>query len=116
MTQKTTNNFIRLGHEDESEGGAGVITRSETHTQKPSLYQVILLNDDYTPMDFVIQVLENFFNKTHEDATEIMLAVHTKGRGLCGVYSRDVAETKSSQVNDAAQVAGHPLQCVAEKL
>ena len=85
------------------------------NTQKPSMYKVLLLNDDYTPMEFVIQVLEIFFNKSHEDAMRIMLHVHKKGVGLCGVFTHEVAETKVSQVMTAARSAQHPLQCIMEK-
>lgn len=79
------------------------------------MYKVFLLNDDYTPMDFVVQVLEIFFNKSIEDATTIMLQVHTSGMGLCGVYTYEVAETKVAQVMAAARQAQHPLQCIMEK-
>jgi ATP-dependent Clp protease adaptor protein ClpS len=84
-------------------------------TKKPSMYKVLLLNDDYTPMEFVVQVLEVFFNKSPEEATRIMLHVHQKGVGLCGVYTHEVAETKVGQVMTAARQAQHPLQCTMEK-
>ncbi len=84
-------------------------------TKKPSMYKVFLLNDDYTPMEFVIQVLETFFNKSREEATRIMLHVHKRGVGLCGVYTFEIAETKVSQVLEAARRAQHPLQCTMEK-
>ena len=93
----------------------GVITRSKPQTQKPSLYKVLLLNDDYTPMEFVVQVLEMFFNKSGEDAYRIMLHVHQKGVGICGVYTFEVAETKVTQVMDFAKQHKHPLQCTMEK-
>jgi ATP-dependent Clp protease adaptor protein ClpS len=93
----------------------GVLTRTKPKTQKPSLYKVLLLNDDYTPMEFVVLVLEQFFSKNREDAYTIMLHVHQKGVGVCGVYTFDVAETKVTQVMDAAKQAGHPLQCTIEK-
>ena len=85
-----------------------------TRTQKPkppSMYSVLLFNDDYTPMEFVVEVLERFFNKNREQATQIMLQVHTKGSGVCGIYPLDIAETKVSQVLDLAKEQGHPLQC-----
>ncbi len=88
---------------------------TQTKTKKPSLYKVYLLNDDYTPMDFVIVILETVFNKDHEEATHIMIQVHQGGSGLCGVYSFDVAETKISQVLQAAHSAQHPLQCKMER-
>lgn len=93
----------------------GVLTRSKPKTKKPSLYKVLLLNDDYTPMEFVIHVLEAFFNKNREEATRIMLHVHQKGVGVCGVYTFEVAETKVTQVMDFAKQNGHPLQCTMEK-
>ena len=79
------------------------------------MYKVYILNDDFTPMDFVIVILETVFNKSHEEAMRIMLHVHHKGSGLCGVYTYDVAETKASQVMQAARIAQHPLQCKIEK-
>lgn len=93
----------------------GVVTQSRVRTKKPSLYRVMLLNDDYTPMEFVVFVLERFFNKSREQATRIMLHVHQKGVGLCGVYTYEVAETKVAQVLDLAQRNEHPLQCIMEK-
>lgn len=93
----------------------GVLTRVKAKTKKPSLYKVLLLNDDYTPMEFVVLVLEQFFGKNREDAYTIMLHVHQKGVGVCGVYTYEVAETKVTQVMDAAKRAGHPLQCTLEK-
>ncbi len=98
-------------------GGSGtaVITRTKTQTKKPSLYRVLLLNDDYTPMEFVIHVLERFFNKTRDEATQIMLHVHHNGVGECGVFTYEVAETKVTNVMDFARKHSHPLQCVMEK-
>ena len=78
------------------------------------MYQVVMLNDDYTPMEFVVLVLQEFFNKDREAATQIMLKIHLDGKGVCGIFSRDVAATKVDQVLDAANQAGHPLQCVSE--
>lgn len=80
----------------------------------PQLYKVLLLNDDYTPMDFVIETLQRFFNKSSEQATQIMLKVHTEGVGVCGVFPQDIAETKMNQVLNHAQKAQHPLQCIVE--
>jgi len=94
-------------------GNVAVKTRAET--KKPSMFKVYLLNDDYTPMDFVVQVLEIFFNKSREEATKIMLEVHKSGSGLCGVYTFEIAETKVAQVMGAARQAQHPLQCIMEK-
>ncbi len=95
--------------------GTSVITRTEPKTKKPSLYRVLLLNDDYTPMEFVVHVLERFFQKDRDQATRIMLHVHNHGVGECGVYTYEVAETKVTQVMDFARQNQHPLQCVMEK-
>lgn len=100
---------------DDDDAGTGVITRTHTKVKKPSLYRVLLLNDDYTPMEFVVHILENFFQKTREEATQIMLHVHNSGVGQCGVYTYEVAETKVTQVMDFARKNQHPLQCVMEK-
>jgi ATP-dependent Clp protease adaptor protein ClpS len=93
-----------------------VLERVPQKTRPPQMYQVLMLNDDYTPMEFVVLVIQEFFNKDRETATQIMLKIHLDGRGVCGVYTRDVAATKVDQVMDAAAKAGHPLQCVAEPL
>ncbi|MCO4054720.1 MAG: ATP-dependent Clp protease adapter ClpS [Bosea sp.] len=95
--------------------GTAVITRTKTRTKKPNLYRVLLLNDDYTPMEFVIHVLERFFNKTRDEATQIMLHVHHNGVGECGIFTYEVAETKVTNVMDFARKHSHPLQCVMEK-
>lgn len=100
-------------NEENQEGGVSTLTRPRV--REPSLYQVIILNDDYTMMDFVVHVLEAFFHKTKEDATRIMLSVHQEGRGLCGLYPYDVAATKVVQVNDYAHKNEMPLKCVMEK-
>jgi ATP-dependent Clp protease adaptor protein ClpS len=99
-------------------GGApqtGIITRAKPRTQRPSMYKVLILNDDYTPMEFVVHVLERFFNKNREEATQIMLHVHRKGVGVCGVYPYEIAETKVNHVVDFARKHEHPLQCTLEK-
>ncbi len=83
--------------------------------KKPPLYKVILLNDDYTPMEFVVQVLEHFFRMNREQATQVMLHVHTRGKGVCGVFGKDVAETKVAQVNDFSRSYQHPLLCTMEE-
>ena len=105
------------GPSDEDGGGTGTgtITRTRTKTKKPSMYKVLLLNDDYTPMEFVVYVLQRFFSKNAEDATKIMLHVHQNGVGICGVFTYEVAETKVSQVMDLARQHDHPLQCTMEK-
>ncbi len=93
----------------------GVVTKTRPKTKKPTMYKVLLLNDDYTPMEFVVYVLERFFQKNREEATQIMLHVHHKGVGICGVYTYEVAETKVTQVVDFARQNQHPLQCTMEK-
>ena len=93
----------------------GVVVKARPRTKKPAMYKVLMLNDDYTPMEFVVHVLERFFNKGREDATQIMLHVHQKGVGICGVYNYEVAETKVTQVLDLARQHQHPLQCTMEK-
>ncbi len=98
----------------EDDGGSVVLERLTQKTQPPQMYQVVMLNDDYTPMEFVVVVIQEFFNKDRETATQIMLKIHLDGKGVCGVYSRDVAATKVEQVQAAAREAGHPLQCVSE--
>ena len=92
-----------------------VITKTKPQTKRPSMYRVLILNDDYTPMEFVVHVLERFFGKDHEAATRIMLHVHHHGIGECGIYTYEVAETKVTQVMDFARKHQHPLQCVMEK-
>jgi ATP-dependent Clp protease adaptor protein ClpS len=99
----------------DDDSGTGVVAKTRTRTKRPSLYRVLLLNDDYTPMEFVVIVLERFFQKGREDATRIMLHVHQHGVGECGIYTYEVAETKVTQVMDFARKHQHPLQCVMEK-
>jgi len=93
----------------------GVVVKTKPKTKKPSMYKVLLLNDDYTPMEFVVHVLERFFGKSSQEANAIMLHVHRRGVGVCGVYTYEVAETKVSQVIDFARRHQHPLQCTMEK-
>ncbi|MGU3493831.1 ATP-dependent Clp protease adapter ClpS [Xanthobacteraceae bacterium A53D] len=95
--------------------GTSVITRTKPQVKRPSLYRVLLLNDDYTPMEFVVHVLERFFSKNREEANTIMMHVHHHGVGECGVFTYEVAETKVTQVMDFARKHQHPLQCVMEK-
>ena len=108
-----------MAEDKDEDGGSGnqtgVITRTKPKTKKPSLYRVLLLNDDYTPMEFVVHVLERFFQKDREAATQIMLHVHNHGVGECGVFTYEVAETKVTQVMDFSRQNQHPLQCVMEK-
>jgi ATP-dependent Clp protease adaptor protein ClpS len=100
---------------DDTGPGTGVATRVKPQTKRPNLYRVLLLNDDYTPMEFVVHVVERFFSKSREEATRIMLHVHQHGVGECGVFTYEVAETKVTQVMDFARKHQHPLQCVMEK-
>ena len=95
--------------------GSGVALQTRTRTKKPALYKVLMLNDDYTPMEFVVHVLEKFFSKTRQEATEIMLHVHRRGVGVCGVFTYEVAETKVNQVTEFARRNQHPLRCTLEK-
>ena len=99
----------------DSDSGTVVVTKTKPKVKKPSLYRVLLLNDDFTPMEFVVHVLQRFFSKTQEEATQIMLHVHQYGVGECGVFTFEVAETKVTQVMDLAVKHQHPLQCVMEK-
>jgi len=103
------------GNNEDGEGKTGLITKTRPKTKKPSLYKVLLLNDDYTPMEFVVHVLERFFHKNRDEATRIMWHVHQKGVGVCGVFTYEVAETKVAQVMDLARQNQHPLQCRMEK-
>ena len=93
----------------------GVVVKAKPKTKKPSMYKVLMLNDDYTPMEFVVDVLQHIFQKNREEATQIMLHVHQKGVGVCGVYTYEVAETKVTQTVDYARKNQHPLQCTLEK-
>ena len=109
---------ITMSHQDDQrddDAGTGIVTKTRPKTKKPSLYKVLLLNDDYTPMDFVVYILERFFGKGPEEATQIMLHVHNKGVGICGVYTYEIAETKVAQVMNFAREHQHPLQCTMEK-
>jgi ATP-dependent Clp protease adaptor protein ClpS len=100
---------------EDGQGGNSVVLERRTQKVKPpQMYQVILLNDDYTPMEFVVLVIQEFFNKDLEIATQIMLKIHLDGKGVCGVFSKDVAATKVDQVTEAARKNGHPLQCICE--
>ncbi|MEW6098742.1 MAG: ATP-dependent Clp protease adapter ClpS [Pseudomonadota bacterium] len=98
---------------DDGEGTV-VVERQSSKVEPPRLYQVVMLNDDFTPMEFVVMVLQQFFHRDLETATQIMLKIHHEGRGVCGVYTKDVAATKVEMVLAAARRAGHPLQCIME--
>ena len=98
------------------DGGTVVLERRPQKTKPPQMHQVVVLNDDYTPMEFVVMVIQEFFSKDRETATQIMLKIHLDGKGVCGVFSKDVAATKVDQVTEAAHKHGHPLQCVSEPI
>jgi ATP-dependent Clp protease adaptor protein ClpS len=105
----------RGGHDEFAEGDSDVmVAKPETKTKRPPMYKVILLNDDYTPMDFVVMVLEQIFRNPHQEALQVMLEVHQKGAGVAGVYTRDVAETKADQVVEYARINDYPLACTLE--
>jgi ATP-dependent Clp protease adaptor protein ClpS len=101
---------------DRDDGNSVVLERRTQRTKPPQMFQVLMLNDDFTPMEFVVLVLQEFFSKDRESATQIMLKIHLDGKGVCGVYSKDVAASKVDQVLDAARKSGHPLQCVSEPI
>ena len=105
------------GKPGDGDGGSrtGLVTKTRPKTKKPSLYKVLLLNDDYTPMEFVVHILQKYFSKNTEEAERIMLHVHQKGVGICGVYTFEIAETKVTQVMDFSRANNHPLQCTMEK-
>jgi ATP-dependent Clp protease adaptor protein ClpS len=113
------NKFILSAEDDDRKNpgrtDVGVLTRTRAVSKKPSMYKVLLLNDDFTPMDFVVHVLERFFSKNKQEATEIMLQVHRRGVGVCGIYTYEIAETKVTLVMDYARKNEHPLQCTMEK-
>lgn len=120
LFEKTAPAFLAGGNGGHENGGdegpaTGIITKTRPKTKKPSMYKVLMLNDDYTPMEFVVHVLQRYFAKNREEATRIMLHVHQRGVGICGVYTYEVAETKVTQVMDLARHEGHPLQCTLEK-
>lgn len=105
---------------DQGDGGGvrpghGLMLKTRPKTKKPSMYKVLLLNDDYTPMEFVVHVLESIFHKSRQEATDIMMQVHRRGVGTCGIYTFEVAETKVAQVMDFARVNEQPLQCTMER-
>ena len=108
---------IQPARPDDGQGGNSVVLERRTQKVKPpQMYQVVLLNDDYTPMEFVVLVIQEFFNKDLETATQIMLKIHLDGKGVCGVFSKDVAATKVDQVTEAARKNGHPQQCICEPI
>ncbi len=104
----------RLSGEDSESDGSIAVQESKPELKRPPLFKVVLINDDYTPMEFVVQVLEMFFRMIREQATHVMLTVHTQGKGVCGIFTRDIAETKAAQVNQYAREHQHPLLCEIE--
>ena len=110
-------NMAGTDRDDDHDGGShtGLAIKTATKTRKPSLYKVLMLNDDYTPMEFVVLILQRFFRMNIEDATQVMLHVHQRGVGVCGVFTYEIAETKVNQVIDFAREHQHPLQCTLEK-
>ena len=120
IINEITEEKTRAQSEEEQQGGdarpsTGILLKTRPKTKRPSMYKVLLLNDDYTPMEFVVHVLERFFSKTRAEATDIMLHVHRRGVGICGVFTYEVAETKVAQVMDFARANEQPLQCTMEK-
>ena len=107
--------IITNSDRDSDDGDVGVATKTKVKTERPPLYKVLLINDDFTPMEFVVHVLERFFGLNHAQAFEIMLVVHKKGLAVVGVFSHEIAETKVAQVMDFARRHQHPLQCTMEK-
>ena len=104
-------NYKRHNNEEDQ----GVITKVRKSLKKPNMFAVLLINDDYTPMEFVIYILQSIFRKSYEEAKTIMLEVHNKGKGVCGVYSLDIAETKANQVIEFSRINQHPLECKVQK-
>jgi len=115
MAVKHMNSSDHDSDKDRDQGYGLIVEKARPKLKPPPLYKVILLNDDYTPMEFVVQVLEHFFGMSREKATQVMLHVHTRGRGVCGVYTREIAETKVNQVNDFSRDYKHPLLCTMEE-
>lgn len=109
------NPYINNRPDEEEHHSTGVAVKERTELRRPSMYRVLLLNDDFTPMEFVVKVLEKFFSKSRNEANDIMMHVHRRGVGLCGVYSHEIAETKVSQVMQYARANEQPLQCTLEK-
>ena len=109
-----TDSNVRMSKEEEDVDGGLALQESKPELKKPPLFKVVLMNDDYTPMEFVVEVLESFFRMNREQATHVMLTVHTQGKGVCGIFTRDIAETKAAQVNQYAREREHPLLCEVE--
>ncbi len=108
------NASVRMSEGQEDSDGGLALQESKPELKRPPLFKVVLINDDYTPMEFVVEVLETFFRMKREQATHVMLTVHTQGKGVCGIFTRDIAETKAAQVNQYAREHEHPLLCEIE--
>lgn len=106
--------LVRMSKEENESDGGLALQESKPELKRPPLFKVVLMNDDYTPMEFVVEVLESFFRMNREQATHVMLTVHTQGKGVCGIFTRDIAETKAAQVNQYARENEHPLLCEIE--
>lgn len=116
MIMETSVRLAQNSDDQNDQFGVGTVTQTQDpKLKKPPLYRVVLLNDDYTPMEFVVHILEQFFYMNRDKATQIMLTVHTQGKGVCGVYTKDIAETKAAMVNQYARDNEHPLVCEVEK-
>lgn len=113
--ERLSSSMTPVAAKPNGEEETGVVLKERVLTQKPRMYGVYLLNDDYTPMEFVVHILEKYFNKRHAEATDLMLKVHNEGRALCGIYTYEIAETKVTLVTEEARQNGHPLQCVMER-
>lgn len=107
---------LTLNQDDQKDDGNLALEHAKPKLKQPSMYRVIMYNDDYTPMEFVVEILELFFNMDREKATQVMLTVHTQGKAVCGIYTRDIAETKVAQVNQFASESEHPLLCGIDKV
>lgn len=106
---------VRMSKDEEDDSDSGIaLQESKPELKRPPLFKVVLMNDDYTPMEFVVEILESFFRMNREQATHVMLTVHTQGKGVCGIFTRDIAETKAAQVNQYAREKEHPLLCEIE--
>ena len=114
MRQISQGSNWRMSKEDRDSEGGLALQESKPELKRPPLFKVVLMNDDYTPMEFVVEILEGFFRMNREQATHVMLTVHTQGKGVCGIYTRDIAETKAAQVNQYARENEHPLLCEIE--
>lgn len=114
LIKRPNSDLTVMGNKEQDSDDGLLVQDAKPKLKRPPLYKVVLLNDDYTPMEFVVEVLETFFSMTRENATRIMMEVHTRGKGICGVYTHDVAETKVTLVNNFSRENQHPLMCTKE--